>query len=149
LLGLPQQPSQHPELLDATDALMAGTMDQFKLAKSGRQGGYNWDDDGCSNPVLPDELKDNPAVFATFRDACERHDFGYRNYGRYPGLRILPTDAKRAWIDDVFLADMREACNLTAWVEPTASGFLGICYSWAETYFAAVRNRGSFAFYNR
>jgi len=60
----------------------------------------NWTNDECSNS--PDN-----AFWGDFRPACERHDFGYRNY--HDQHRF--TEATRHRIDDNFLADANQICE--------------------------------------
>jgi Prokaryotic phospholipase A2 len=117
---------------------MTSSMTRFQEEKSRAPQPYDWTDDGCSNPVLPEGLKDRPALLFSFKDACERHDFGYRNYGKYYGRQISPTDATKAWIDAIFLGDMNAACADSS-----------SCLVWAAAYYNAVRFMAGEAFYAR
>lgn len=77
----------------------------------------DWSSNGCS--YSPDE----PFGFE-FLPACDRHDFGYRNYklqGRF-------TEVGRLAVDDKFLADMRGVCAGD-----------GYCNATAQVYYQAVR----------
>lgn len=59
-----------------------------------------WKDDGCTH--APDE----PFGF-NFTPACQRHDFGYRNYGKQSRC----TKENRHKIDNNFLEDLQNICN--------------------------------------
>ncbi len=62
---------------------------------------YDWSDDGCSFPGLS----------PIFGPACERHDFGYRNYGASNDGRWMDAqDGRREWIDKSFREDMLRLC---------------------------------------
>jgi hypothetical protein len=62
-----------------------------------------WSSDGCSGGLSTPASAD-----AFFRDACLRHDFGYRNFRTGP--RIDPSPARKQRIDAMFLADLRATC---------------------------------------
>jgi hypothetical protein len=80
----------------------------------------DWSSDGCSN------APDNPFGFNLVR-ACQRHDFGYRNYKRQGRF----TAAARLRIDNRFRADMYRVCA-GRWA----------CNRFADVYYAAVRRYG-------
>lgn len=67
---------------------------------------FNWTKDGCSVPVKFTPYRN------VFRQACNQHDFGYRNYGKgkYSTLKLSPTAKTKDWIDKRFLAEMRRTC---------------------------------------
>jgi hypothetical protein len=140
---LPQQTAHNTQFRATADALMTASLASFQLQKWLAPQPYDWYDDGCSAP-LPAGLENSPSLFVSFKDACERHDFGYRNYGKYrntlggPGLQLGPTDGTKAWIDQIFRRDLQAACV----AEPT-------CLSWAELYYQAVRLKAGKAFYAR
>ncbi|KAK4139966.1 secretory phospholipase [Dichotomopilus funicola] len=73
-----------------------------------------WDSDGCS------DSPDNPFGFP-FVPACQRHDFGYRNYKAQNRF----TDAGKLSIDNNFKDDA-----------------VGVCEALADVYYAAVRAFG-------
>jgi hypothetical protein len=100
-------------------------------------GPYDWSSDGCSTP-LPVGLGDTGRSY-NFRAACQRHDFGYRNY------RLLDASgAQGQWwnettrrrIDDQFLFDMLASCAPRPWTQRTS------CRAWARVYHRAVRVAG-------
>ena len=91
---------------------------------------FDWSTDYCSAPLVG-----NTGLSFDFRGPCRRHDFGYRNLRlldrRYGGGYWNATNRRR--VDQQFLADMKSHCRGRAvWLQPR-------CYSWAETYYAAVR----------
>ncbi|WP_345262042.1 phospholipase A2 [Nocardioides nanhaiensis] len=115
------------------NALLNTTQATFQAAKNRTKTGidatFNWSDDGCSAPAGGAGYSDR------FRNACERHDFGYRNmgWGYYTSknLALSSTSATKDRIDSIFLADMRRTCG-------TSSG----CLSAAQVFYAAVRKAG-------
>ena len=108
-------------------AVHNSSMSQFLSYRSSRYGApsLDWSTDYCSN--VPDT-----GVSFNFINPCTRHDFGYRNYKRYG----IFTSTNRKFIDDKFLADMKDHCS-------TRSIFLKpSCYETAYTYYAGVRALG-------
>jgi len=84
-----------------------------------------WEDNGCT--FAPD----NPLGFDFF-EACDRHDFGYRNYkaqGRF-------TATNRERIDQNFLKDLNNQCEKEGFIAET------ICKGLADVYYEAVRAFG-------
>ena len=84
-------------------------------------GQLDWSDDGCSNSP------DNPLGF-NFEPACNRHDFGYRNYKRQGRF----TESGRLSIDNNFKSDLYNLCNGN-WA----------CNRLADVYYLAVRQFGN------
>lgn len=117
-----------------TWALMDLPLDDFLRVKARAPGAWDWSDDGCSAPV------EAPIVEAKwnelFHRACQRHDFGYRNFG---GFGIKPTDPQRWRVDSKFLREMRAAC--------VGNSEFKECRRAASGYFEGVRNFGARAFY--
>ena len=85
----------------------------------------DWSDNGCT------ASPDNPLGF-DFRQSCQRHDFGYRNYKAQSRF----TDPAKATIDDNFREDMYNQCA-------TEGALQGLCRGVADLYYAAVREFGS------
>lgn len=114
------------EQRDTVDQYATGDLDEFLDYKdSGEQDGrLDFTDDGCSN--VPDS-----GPYFDFKDACERHDFGYRNYKEL-GL----FDEEKDSVDDQFLQDMKDHC--------ATRGLLakGPCYAQAEAYHQGVEELG-------
>src|SRR4051794_28456379 len=82
--------------------------------------GIIWDNDGCSVPekILKLHPRHLPLGKAAsyysdlFEKSCDRHDFGYRNYGdNAGGLALDPTDARRATIDTQLHDNMDYQCD--------------------------------------
>ncbi|MBK8335032.1 MAG: hypothetical protein IPL07_22465 [Acidimicrobiaceae bacterium] len=69
---------------------------------------------------------------------CRRHDFGYRNLKlidmRYGNGVWNGTNRRR--VDQQFLADMKAHCRTRAFTLQAQ------CYTWAQTFYAAVRVAG-------
>ena len=65
---------------------------------------FNWTNDSCSGYFLTP-----PEFDAVFNDACVRHDFQYRNFGR--GLKLQRTAARKAAADKELLADAYDECR--------------------------------------
>jgi len=104
------------------DYLFSKSLSQFIQLRNSRPYAdqLDWSSDGCS--WSPDE----PFGYE-FLPACQRHDFGYRNYkkqGRF-------TEANRKRIDDNFRADMYGICG-DNWT----------CKRTADVYYYAVRGFG-------
>lgn len=117
----------------ATDAIMRLSLASFKVRKAQAAPPYDWNDDGCSVPGwLPFTSK--------FKLACQRHDFGYRNFGGDNAFQ--PTDARRALVDSRFKQDMRAIClaNYTL-LRP-------LCYASANAGYGIVRTLGGRAFFD-
>lgn len=89
-------------LRQQADAYMMSPLSEFLVTKSQQPGPFDWSDNGCSFPF------DYPTL-PQFHEPCQRHDFGYRNYGRGPTL--APDEGTRRWIDDRLLLDMVNSCN--------------------------------------
>ncbi|KAA2258622.1 phospholipase [Solihabitans fulvus] len=83
-------------------------------------GQLDWSSDGCSH------VPNSPFGFR-FLPACERHDFGYRNYKRQGRF----TEPNRKLIDDNFRADMYHVC-----------GGNWACRRTADIYYFGVRELG-------
>lgn len=109
------------ELLEET---LDGSLEEFLAMKRSpaRDPRMDYSDDGCSAPVLGSE-----SFWFHFREACERHDFGYRNSKR---LGLFDTYKER--IDLRFADDMLAACEEEAWWQRRP------CRWMAGVYFGAV-----------
>lgn len=103
--------------------LFSKTLAQFSALKAQRPNAdqLDWSDDGCSwSP-------DNPFGFK-FLPACQRHDFGYRNYKKQSRFN----ETSRLRIDNNFKSDMYFQCDGN-WA----------CKRTADLYYAAVREFGA------
>ncbi|KRV49766.1 hypothetical protein AQ490_18885 [Wenjunlia vitaminophila] len=85
---------------------------------------FDWSTDYCSSSP------DNPWGFP-FKNACARHDFGYRNY------KAMGTfSANKSRLDSAFYEDLKRVCNNYSGATKTA------CDSTAWTYYQAVKLLG-------
>jgi hypothetical protein len=90
---------------------------------------FDWTTDGCSGPT--GLLPPFGAWTDIFREPCELHDFGYRNFGK--GLRLQPTPLRRYSVDRMFRREMRRIC--ATWVNPFERA---TCRRAAQTMYTAV-----------
>jgi hypothetical protein len=86
--------------------------------------GFDWSTDYCSSSP------DNPFGFP-FKNACSRHDFGYRNY-KAVGL----FSANKDRIDSALYEDLKRVCNGYSGATKTS------CDGTAWVYYQAVHNLG-------
>ena len=128
-----------PSLSSQMTKYMNESMSAFQRNKKNHPGRFDWSDDGCSIPEFASVIVGSQYK-SYFRDSCERHDFGYRNYGH--GLTIAPFDSRREFVDLNFRKDMRNWC-----AGHRTGSSLSACYSAAQKYVDGVRLGGGFAFY--
>ena len=128
--GEPSPPGSAGSIPAATlvDRLMDADLDEFLAYRASpeRDARLDYSTDRCTAPVLGSS---GPTY--DFTDACLRHDFGYRSYGR---LGLI--DERRREVDQRFLADMRAHC-LTRPGEQVIR-----CLGWARAYYRGVRAFG-------
>lgn len=134
IFTVPVERAVQPGKKATIDSYRNSSMATFQAAKRNGGQGLDWSDDGCSSPT-----GDRPGGF-NFLPACQRHDFGYRNYGK-GAVKASPFDSTRDLVDDRFASDMTNVCN----------GYSGKartdCLGWAGTYYSAVHLEGGRAFY--
>jgi len=87
----------------------------------------DWTTDGCSAPIVGSEGKS-----FNFRSACDRHDFGYRNF---KNLGLFDTTT-RTLIDEQLHRDMNRACD------SQRRTFKVRCIAWSEIFYTMVRAAG-------
>jgi hypothetical protein len=87
----------------------------------------NWTSDGCSAPIIGSEGRS-----FNFRAACDRHDFGYRNF---KALEIFDTSTRKL-IDEQLHRDMNTYCN------SQRRTFKVRCIAWSEIFYTMVRAAG-------
>ncbi|KAH7371684.1 secretory phospholipase-like protein A2 [Pyrenochaeta sp. MPI-SDFR-AT-0127] len=97
---------------------------KLRDAKAGPQG-LTWEADGCTN------ADDSPFGW-NFKNSCNRHDFGYRNY-KLQG-RFTKQDRKK--IDKNFKNDMFNQCA-------HENGSKDACRTMAKMYYRSVRMFGA------
>lgn len=116
---------------DRANQVLALSLAKFtrlrKSSHTGIDGTLEWSADGCSAP------KAFAGYSMLFEKSCNRHDFGYRNFGNgwAKGLALTSTPAKKDAIDKRFLGDMRRQCNANS-----------NCLTAAQAYYGAVRKAG-------
>lgn len=110
-----------------------------------------WTTDGCSVPVEIAKVKGVGWVLkfysGVFEKSCERHDFGYRNYGNHAqGLALDSTPARRKSLDVQQHLNMDAQClaRYSHWYSVPARK---LCYEAADVFYGAVRVGGGVAFY--
>ena len=87
----------------------------------------DWTTDGCSAPIVGSEGKS-----FNFRSACDRHDFGYRNF---KNLGLFDT-LTRTLIDEQLHRDMNTYCD------SQRRTFKVRCIAWSELFYTMVRAAG-------
>lgn len=116
------------ENVGIVNGFMGGSLSSFLYVRNNQSASYpelDWSTDYCSNS--PDS---GPGF--NFKNACTRHDFGYRNYKRYGVFNSGGKD----YSDYIFYNDMKADCAARNWYQrPT-------CYTAAWTYYQAVKNFG-------
>lgn len=97
----------------------------------------DWSNDGCSAEIwgIDAPYRD------TFRPACIRHDFGYRNFGN--GLALRTNEEAKGIIDRRLRRDAKTICRSRSDRER--------CTNWANLYYNAVSKAGAAytSFYDR
>ncbi len=122
-----------PAVLKAANVLAFEPLPLFLATEKQAPAPFDWRTDGCSTPDIG-TLK--ATVDAIFLDACVRHDFGYRNFGG-TGLRLDPTEKRRAAVDLQFYRDMQLICRTLP------AGEQGFCGVVAFAFYLAVRIFGA------
>ncbi len=92
--------AEQREVLDAALDAELGTFLAYKHS-SDHDPRMDYSDDECSAPVVGSK-----GLSFDFTEACERHDFGYRN-----SKRLGLFDSYKARIDAVFATDMYSSCE--------------------------------------
>lgn len=109
--------------------------------------GIIWKNNGCSVPKKIIELKfrNVPVGKAVgyysklFEKSCDRHDFGYRNYGsKTNGLKLDPSGARRDQIDDRLHSNMDYQCKKVFPRKVRDSIKRGACYKASDVFYEAV-----------
>ncbi|MFE9046293.1 phospholipase [Streptomyces sp. NPDC007818] len=117
-------PADKGAVLSSWTQTSAGSFNSWNSARQNQAGwsayGFDWSTDYCTTSP------DNPFGFP-FKDACARHDFGYRNYKAAGTF-----DANKARLDSAFYADLQRVCDTYSGASGTA------CDATAWTYYQAV-----------
>lgn len=114
----------------------------------------NWTNDGCSVPSYI--LVASPAMYGVlrayggvFEASCDRHDFGYRNFGSNtstPGVhrKFDPTRTRKNAIDSKFYYNMKVQCDRKyGTYDPRRAA----CKGAAGTFYTAVSRYADKAFF--
>lgn len=104
----------------------------FETARRARPAPYDWSANGCN---FGESLGPYRALF---NRACNRHDFGYRNFGT-GRLQLERTEARRAAIDQRLRDDLTALCQAHE-AEGTSRA---ACLSLAQTVYTSVRTGGA------
>jgi hypothetical protein len=86
------------------DGYMNVPLETFQNMRTLHAPPYDWSADGCSFGEISGPFRDS------FNRACNRHDFGYRNYGGQ-GLALDRTEGRRTRIDDRLRDDLNGLCR--------------------------------------
>jgi hypothetical protein len=76
---------------------------QYQNSKGIKDYDFNWNTNYCSHS--PDKV-----AGVSLKNACARHDFGYRNFKKLVGINKLIRDHKSR-IDNAFYGDLLRACD--------------------------------------
>ncbi len=124
-------PADKLSVLSSWTQTSAASYNSFMAARNNQAAwsayGFDWSTDYCS------DSPDNPFGFP-FKDACSRHDFGYRNWkdaGQFP--------ANKDRIDSSFYEDLKRVCATYSGATKTS------CDGTAYVYYEAVHNLGTLA----
>ncbi|MER5882778.1 phospholipase [Streptomyces sp. NPDC001941] len=122
-------PADKPQVLSSWTQTSAASYNAWAAARANPSAwsayAFDWSTDYCS------KSPDNPLGFP-FKNACARHDFGYRNH---KAAGIFP--ANKARIDSAFYEDLKRVCSGYGAVKKAS------CNGTAWTYYQAVKNLGS------
>ena len=117
--------------------------------------GIIWANNGCSVPkailhLHPAHLpigKTAAYYSKLFQKSCDRHDFGYRNYGGHTnGLKLDPTEARRASIDNQLHSNMDYQCKKIFSRKYVEAVQRAACYKVSDIFYAAVHKYGKSKF---
>ncbi|GAA0283601.1 phospholipase [Streptomyces polychromogenes] len=129
--AVPAVPTDKPQVLSRWTRSDAASQDAWLAARAHRADwaayGFDWSTDYCTSSP------DNPFGFP-FKEACARHDFGYRNYRAAGAFQ-----ANKSRLDDAFHADLQRVCARYT------GGRRASCEGTAWTYYQAVRAFGASA----
>jgi hypothetical protein len=80
-----------------------------------------------------------------FKKSCDRHDFGYRNYGdnQQGGLKLDPSSSRRLQIDNRLHANMDYQCRHYFGRKYAEYAQRTLCYRVSDAFYRAVRAGGA------
>ncbi|MEV0732630.1 phospholipase [Polymorphospora sp. NPDC050346] len=115
-------------VLESLTSDSSGSYDSWNIGRFYRETYAAYEFDWSTNHCT--WAPENPLGF-TFESACDRHDFGYRNYKAAQRF-----EANKARLDLAFYSDLQRVCaNYPAAVQPA-------CYALARVYYEATREFG-------
>lgn len=124
-------PVDKAQVLSSWTQTSAGSFDAWNAARQNQAAwsayAFDWSTDYCTTSP------DNPFGFP-FKNACARHDFGYRNYKAAGTF-----SANKDRLDDAFYADLKRVCASYSGGQNTS------CLATAWTYYQAVSVFGNSA----
>lgn len=124
-------PADKAQVLSNWTQSSAGSYDTWNAARQNQAAwsayAFDWSTDYCTTSP------DNPLGFE-FKNACARHDFGYRNY---KAAGTFAADKDR--LDNAFYADLKRVCASYTGAKGSA------CLATAWTYYQAVSAFGNSA----
>lgn len=98
-------PNAPRQLIRVTaDGYMNLPLETFNTVRRVTPPPFDWTANGCSFGEVSGPFRDS------FNRACNRHEFGYRNYGGR-GLALDRTEARRTRIDDRLRDDLNGICR--------------------------------------
>ncbi|MFO0648766.1 MAG: phospholipase A2 [Polyangiales bacterium] len=130
-LGTPLPANAPRQLLVMTaDGYMNLPLETFQNMRALHPPPFDWSADGCSFGEISGPFRES------FNRACNRHDFGYRNYGG-TGLALDRTEGRRTRIDDRLHEDLNAICR------SEHRGLLETpCMAAAQAVYAGARSMG-------
>lgn len=122
-------------ILAQADAYMNMPLETFHNARRLQPPPFDWTANGCSFGEVSGPFRES------FNRACDRHDFGYRNYGA-GSLRLDVSEARRTRVDDRLRDDLNALCRRDhAGLTETP------CLAAAQAVYTAARSMGSAQFH--
>ncbi|MFF7647713.1 phospholipase A2 [Streptomyces canus] len=124
-------PADKSQVLSSWTQTSASSYDAWNAARQNQAAwsayAFDWSTDYCTTSP------DNPFGFP-FKNACARHDFGYRNYKAAGTF-----EADKSRLDSAFYADLKRVCATYSGASRSA------CDATAWTYYQAVSVFGNSA----
>jgi len=118
-------------ILTQADAYMNMPLETFHNARRLQPPPFDWTANGCSFGEVSGPFRES------FNRACDRHDFGYHNYG-HGRLALDRTEQRRSRIDDRLRDDLNALCRRDhAGLAETP------CLAAAQAVYTAARSMGT------
>lgn len=130
--GAAAQPTATEAPRAVAEALMAMPLESFHATRARRPPPFDWSSNGCNFGEVTGPFH------ALFNRACDRHDFGYRNFGG-SGLQLDRSEARRLRIDQRLHTDLEDLCAHSYADTPPRTA----CRAAAASVYATVIGAGS------